>query len=213
MSISPKINTNKLTADDLIYGYMNGIFPMADTDGTLYWYSPDPRAVIPINTYKPPKSLRPVLNKKLFEIRINGDFEGVMRNCASPRKGEEDTWISDEIVEAYSDLNKMGLAYSVEAYMDNRLVGGLYGVSIGSVFFGESMFYKVPDSSKVAFHYLMEILKVQGFELLDTQFINDNVRRFGAIEISRAEYVKSLKKGLEKRCLFTEINLKHLFAS
>ena len=211
MSISPKINTNKLTADDLIYGYMNGIFPMADTDGTLYWYSPDPRAVIPINTYKPPKSLRPILNKKLFEIRINANFEAVMRNCAAPRNGDADTWISDEIVEAYCDLYKMGLAYSVEAYMDNSLVGGLYGVCIGAVFFGESMFYKVPESSKVAFHYLMEILKVQGFELLDTQFINDNVRRYGAIEIPRGDYVKALKKALEKRCVFTEINLKELF--
>ncbi len=210
MSISPKINTNILTADDLIYGYMNGIFPMADTDGTLYWYSPDPRAVIPINTYKPPKSLRPILNKKLFEIRINANFEAVMRNCAAPRNGDADTWISDEIVEAYCDLNKMGLAYSVEAYMDNSLVGGLYGVCIGAVFFGESMFYKVPESSKVAFHYLMEILKVQGFELLDTQFINDNVRRYGAIEIPRGDYVKALKKALEKRCVFTEINLKEL---
>ncbi|MEA5140048.1 leucyl/phenylalanyl-tRNA--protein transferase [Arcicella rigui] len=210
MSISPKINTNKLTADDLIYGYMNGIFPMADTDGTLYWYSPDPRAIIPIDTYKPPKSLKPILNKKLFEIRINANFEAVMRNCAAPRKGDADTWISDEIVEAYCDLNKMGLAHSVEAYIDDSLVGGLYGVCIGAVFFGESMFYKVPESSKVAFHYLMEILKMQGFELLDTQFINDNVRRYGAIEIPRADYVKALKKALEKRCVFTEINLKEL---
>ncbi len=91
MSISPKINTNKLTADDLIYGYMNGIFPMADTDGTLYWYSPDPRAIIPIDTYKPPKSLKPILNKKLFEIRINANFEAVMRTCAAPRTGDADT--------------------------------------------------------------------------------------------------------------------------
>ena len=213
MSISPKINTSKLTADDLIYGYMNGIFPMADTDGTLYWYSPDPRAVIPIDTYKPPKSLKPILNKKHFEIRINADFEGVMRNCALPRKGDDETWISEEIIEAYSDLNKMGLAHSVETYIDNRVVGGLYGVSIGGVFFGESMFYKEPEGSKIAFHYLIEILKMQGFTLLDTQFINDNVRRFGAIEISRADYVKSLKKALEKHCDFADIDLKHLFKS
>ena len=211
MSVSPKINTNKLTADDLIYGYMNGIFPMADTDGTLYWYSPDPRAIIPIDTYKPPKSLRPVINKKTFEVRINTDFEGVMRNCAAARKGDTETWISEEIIEAYCELHHMGLAYSVETYIENRLVGGLYGVSIGAAFFGESMFYKVPDGSKVAFHFLMEILKCQGYELLDTQFINDNVRRFGAIEIPRGEYVKALKKSLEKRCVFTETALEHLF--
>ena len=211
MSIAPKINTNKLTADDLIYGYMNGIFPMADNDGTLYWYSPEPRAVIPIETYKPPKSLRPTINKKIFEVRISTNFERVMRHCASSRKGDDETWISEEIIEAYCELQRMGLAYSVETYLDNDLVGGLYGVSIGGAFFGESMFYKVPDASKVAFHYLMEILKHQGYELLDTQFINDNVKRFGAIEIPRQEYVKQLKNSLEKRCHFTEDALAHLY--
>jgi leucyl/phenylalanyl-tRNA---protein transferase len=211
MSVSPKANTSKLTADDLIYGYMNGIFPMADTDGTLYWYSPEPRAIIPIDTYKPPKSLRPTINKKTFEVRINTDFEGVMRNCAAARKGDSETWISEEIIDAYCELHRMGLAYSVETYIDNRLAGGLYGVSIGGAFFGESMFYKVSDASKVAFHYLLEILKKQGYELLDTQFINDNVKRFGAIEIPRGEYVKILKKSLDKRCHFTETALEHLF--
>ena len=208
MSVSPKVHTNKLTADDLIYGYMNGIFPMADTDGTLYWYSPDPRAVIPIMTYKTPKSLRPVINKKTFEVRVNTNFENVMRNCAGARKGDSETWISEEIIEACCELNKSGLAYSVETYIDDRLVGGLYGVSIGGAFFGESMFYIVPDASKVAFHYLMKILKHQGFELLDTQFINDNVKRFGAVEIPRGEYVKALKDSLEKPCLFTEVGLR-----
>lgn len=207
MSISPKVNTNKLTANDLIYGYMNGIFPMADTDGTLYWYSPDPRAVIPITSYKPPKSLRPIINKKVFDVRINTDFEGVMRNCASARKGDSETWISEEIIEAYCELNKAGLAYSVETYTDDRLVGGLYGVAIGGAFFGESMFYKTPDASKIAFHYLMKILNRQDYELLDTQFINDNVKRFGAIEIPRGEYVKSLKIALIKDCTFTDAAL------
>lgn len=202
---------NRLTADDLINGYINGIFPMADTDSTLYWYSPDPRAIIPIDTYGPPKSLRPVLNKKIFEIRINTDFEGVMRACSLPRSEFDGTWISDEIIEAYTELHQMGLAYSVETYIDNRLTGGLYGVVIGAVFFGESMFYRVSDASKVAFHYLMEILKKQGYELLDTQFINDNVRRFGAIEIPRSEYMRRLKKALEKKCIFTEHDLEHLF--
>lgn len=207
MSVSPKVHTNKLTADDLIYGYMNGIFPMADTDGTLYWYSPDPRAIIPIDTYKPPKSLRPVINKKTFEVRINTNFEGVIRNCAAARKGDSETWISEEIIEAYCELNKFSKAYSVETYMNNRLVGGLYGVSIGGAFFGESMFHIVPDASKIAFHYLMKILKKQDYELLDTQFINDNVKRFGAIEIPRGEYVKALKNSLEKPCLFRDTGL------
>ena len=189
----------KLTPDDLIYGYMNGIFPMADSDGTLYWYSPDPRAIIPIDTYKPPKSLRPIINKQLFEIRINHDFEGVMRGCAIARHDSEDTWISDEIIDAYTGLNKRGFAHSVEAYLGKKLVGGLYGVSIGSAFFGESMFYTQPNASKIAFHHLIQVLKQQGFQLLDTQFINDNVRRFGAIEIPKFQYLNLLKKAINKK--------------
>lgn len=201
----------KLTADDLTYGYINGIFPMADSDGTLYWYSPDPRAVIPINTYKPAKSLRPILNKGIFEVRIDTDFQGVMRACSQPRRDGSDTWISEEIIQAYCDLHYMGMAHSVETYMDNRLVGGLYGVAIGAAFFGESMFYREPNASKVAFHHLIGILKKQGFELLDTQFINDNVRRFGAIEIPKSEYLTLLKKALAKKTHFSEMEVEHLF--
>jgi len=202
---------NRLSADDLIYGYINGIFPMADSDGTLYWYSPDPRAIIPLETYQPARSLRPILNKGTFEVRLNGNFEQVMRNCAEPRFSGDSTWISDEIIEAYVDLHQLGLAHSVETYIDGRLVGGLYGVALGAVFFGESMFYHVNNASKVAFHYLIEILRKQQFELLDTQFINDNVRRFGAAEIPRAEYMKRLKKALVRKARFTEPMLEHLF--
>lgn len=194
---------SKLTADDLIYGYVNGIFPMADADGTLYWYSPDPRAVIPIDTYKPSKSLRPILNKKQFEIRIDTDFEQVMRLCAVPRSADDSTWISEEIIDAYTKLNQMGLAHSVETYMDNRLVGGLYGVSIGAAFFGESMFHRVDNAAKVAFHYLIMTLREQKFELLDTQFINDNVRRFGAIEIPKSHYLRQLKHALKRKARFS----------
>ncbi len=201
-----------LSADDLIYGYMNGIFPMADSDGALYWYSPDPRAIIPIETYKPAKSLRPVLNKSYFEIKIDNDFEAVMRGCASPRQGDEATWISDEIIKAYTELHRLGFAHSVETYFENRLVGGLYGVTIGAAFFGESMFHSVSNASKVAFHYLIEILKRQGFELLDTQFINDNVRRFGAVEIPKSEYIRLLKRAIAKKARFTEIAIEHLFS-
>ncbi|GAB3703743.1 leucyl/phenylalanyl-tRNA--protein transferase [Spirosoma flavus] len=193
---------NKLTADDLIYGYINGIFPMADADGTLYWYAPDPRAIIPINTYKPAKSLRPVLNRNQFEIRINTAFTDVMRACSLPRDAYDSVWISEEIIDAYSELYEMGLAHSVETYMDNRLVGGLYGVALGSAFFGESMFYREPNASKVAFHYLIEILRKQKFTLLDTQFINDNVRRYGAIEIPKADYLRQLRTALKHKAKF-----------
>ncbi len=204
---------NKLTADDLIYGYINGIFPMADADGTLYWYSPDPRAIIPLDTYKPSKSLRPTLNKRLFDVRINTAFEQVMRNCAVPRSEDDSTWISDEIIEAYTELHRMGLAHSVETYIDDKLVGGLYGVAIGSVFFGESMFHHVPNASKVAFHHLIMILREQQFQLLDTQFINDNVRRYGAIDVSKRDYANLLKKALRHKARFTEADVEHLFRS
>lgn len=204
---------SKLTADDLIYGYINGIFPMADADGTLYWYSPDPRAVIPLDSYKPAKSLRPTLNKRLFDVRINTNFEQVMRHCAIPRSEDDSTWISEEIIEAYTELHHVGLAHSVETYIDNRLVGGLYGVAIGAAFFGESMFHLVPNASKVAFHHLILILREQQFQLLDTQFINDNVKRFGAIEVPKRAYNDMLKKALKQKARFTEAAIEHLFKS
>ena len=196
---------NKLTADDLIYGYINGIFPMADADGTLYWYAPDPRAIIPIHSYKPAKSLRPVLNRNQFEIRINTAFSDVMRACSKPRSEDDSVWISDEIIDAYTELHHMGLAHSVETYIENRLVGGLYGVALGSAFFGESMFSEVSNSSKVAFHNLILILRQQKFSLLDTQFINDNVRRYGAIEIPKADYLRQLKTALRQKAKFTDV--------
>ncbi len=189
-------NDNSLTAEALIYAYTSGVFPMAERDGTIYWYRPDPRAIIPIDTYKPAKSLKPILNRGQFEIRIDTQFEAVMRACAAPRAYEEETWISEEIILAYVELFNMGFAHSVEAYEDGKLVGGLYGVHIGSAFFGESMFMLVSNASKVAFHYLIEILRANEFNLLDTQFMNDNVQRYGAIEIKRAEYERRLSRAL-----------------
>lgn len=181
---------------ELLYAYINGIFPMADADGSIYWYSPDPRAIIPLDTYKPSKSLRPILNKKTFDVRLSTNFEKVIRHCAQPRKDSEETWISEELIQSYLELHNQGFAHSVECYLDNQLVGGLYGVSIGGAFFGESMFSLLPNSSKVAFHYLMVNLRRQRFALLDTQFINDNVKRYGAIEIPKLEYEKLLNKAL-----------------
>ncbi|MHA8106285.1 leucyl/phenylalanyl-tRNA--protein transferase [Aquirufa sp. 5-AUSEE-100C1] len=189
-------NDNSLTAEALIYAYTSGVFPMAERDGTIYWYRPDPRAIIPIDTYKPAKSLKPILNRDQFEIRIDTQFEAVMRACAAPRAYEKETWISEEIIQAYVELFNMGFAHSVEAYEDGKLVGGLYGVHIGSAFFGESMFMLVSNASKVAFHYLIEILRANEFNLLDTQFMNDNVQRYGAIEIKRAEYERRLSRAL-----------------
>ena len=191
-----------LTAETLVYAYASGVFPMAEESGEIFWYSPDPRAIIPIQSYKPAKSLKPIINQKRFEIRIDTSFEQVMRNCALPRPTEPETWISEEIVQAYTELHKMGLAHSVEAWQDDKLVGGLYGVSLGAAFFGESMFSFVSNSSKVAFHYLIQILSEQKYELLDSQFMNDNVQRYGAINIPRSAYIKRLAKALKSTCDF-----------
>ena len=175
---------------------------MAAPNGKINWYSPNPRSIIPIDTYKPSKSLRPILNKHLFEIRINKQFEQVMRQCALPRFRGDGVWISEEMIQAYSNLNQLGFAHSVEAYQNDELVGGLYGVQIGAVFFGESMFSLVSNSSKVAFHYLIEILRKNEFELLDSQFINDNVLRYGAIEIPKNEFIEKLERAIIKERRF-----------
>lgn len=194
-----------LSAEDLLNGYYNGIFPMADSDGTIYWYSPDPRAIIPIDLYKPSKSLRPIINQNIFEIRMNQDFELVIKACATMPRENEETWISEEIINAYINLHEMGHAISVEAYKDGKLVGGLYGVVLGKAFFGESMFHFLPNASKVTFHYLIKFLKINNFQLLDTQFINDNVKRFGAIEIPKTKYIKLLKKAVSEVNIFESI--------
>jgi leucyl/phenylalanyl-tRNA--protein transferase len=196
------LDPSPLTAETLVYAYASGVFPMAEETGEILWYSPDPRAIIPIDTYKPAKSLKPFINQERFEIRINTCFEQVMRNCALPRPGEEETWITEELVQAYTNLHKMGLAHSVEAWQAGKLVGGLYGVALGGAFFGESMFSLVSNSSKVAFHYLVQILREQNYSLLDSQFMNDNVLRYGAIDIPRSEYKKRLAKALKSTCDF-----------
>lgn len=179
-----------------MYAYTNGIFPMADEDGLIYWYDPDPRAIIPLETYRPQKSLRSTINKQLFEIRWNTQFENVMRHCAKARYEGDGVWISENMIRAYVELHKMGHAYSVEAYLNGELAGGLYGVSFGLAFFGESMFTLVPNASKVAFHSLVETLKKNNFQLLDTQFMNDNVKRYGAIEIPATTFHELLEKAL-----------------
>lgn len=175
---------------------------MAAPNGKINWYSPDPRAIIPIDTYKPSKSLRSILNKNVFEIRINQQFEQVMRYCSLPRYKGDGIWISEEMIHVYSMMNQLGYAHSVEAYFENQLVGGLYGVQIGAVFFGESMFTLESNASKVAFHHLIHILLQNEFELLDSQFINDNVRRYGAIEIPRDEFIEKLEKAIVKERMF-----------
>lgn len=187
---------------NLVQAYRHGYFPMWSEVQGIQWHFPDPRAIIPFENYKPSKSLRPVLNRKEFEIRIDTSFEEVMRQCSKPRGNGDGVWISDEMIQVYTAAHRLGFAHSVEAFKDDELVGGLYGMSIGGVFFGESMFSRRSNASKVAFHHLVRILLANGFQLLDTQYINENVERYGAIEIPRDEFLERLRKAIDLECHF-----------
>ena len=182
-----------LDPDVIIAAYRNAYFPMADSrTGAISWYSPDPRAIIPLDVFRVSRSLQQVVRKHVFEVRVDVSFPEVIRSCAS----RDDTWISEEIINAYVALHTKGLAHSVETWQCGELVGGLYGVAIGGGFFGESMFSKVSNSSKVALVHLVGILRLCGFSLLDTQFMNEHVRQFGTVEISRSTYLKELSIAL-----------------
>lgn len=172
---------------------------MADSrHGPIGWYSPELRAILPLDGFIIPRSLRALLRKADFEIRINCAFEDVITNCA--RRTE--TWISDEIIRSYVALHIEGHAHSVESWRDGKLAGGLYGVSIGGAFFGESMFTHFRDASKVALASLVRRLRERNFLLLDTQIMNDHMRRFGAIEIARARYLQLLQKAMTAKVTF-----------
>jgi len=180
----------------LLSAYCQGIFPMAHDDGNIYWYDPDPRAILPLDGFHVPRSLARRLNKGRFEIRYNSAFATVIRACAEPGPGREETWINDEIVGAYNRLHQAGFAHSVESWLDGELVGGLYGVAVQGLFAGESMFSRVTDASKVALVYLVERLRQRGFQLLDVQFMTEHLRRFGAVEIAAATYKARLAQAL-----------------
>ncbi len=190
----------RIIAPEVLLGaYASGYFPMAvGRSGDLRWYSPDPRAIFPLETFHIPRSLRQTLRKNVFSITIDSAFEEVMRNCAS----RDETWISEDIVQSYLRLFALGYAHSVEAWSGSTLAGGLYGVALGAAFFGESMFSRRRDASKVALANLVERLRARHFELLDTQFITPHLARFGAVEISRAEYLKRLRSAIWKKRSF-----------
>jgi leucyl/phenylalanyl-tRNA--protein transferase len=163
-----------------------------DRGGRIRWYAPDPRAIIPLDAFHVPRSLRQTVRTRLFEVTVNADFPAVIRACAE----REETWISAEIERAYTELHRLGLAHSVETWRDGRLAGGLYGVALGGAFFGESIFSRETDASKVALVALVERLRARGFVLLDTQFLTPHLARFGAVEIPRAEYERRLAAAL-----------------
>jgi leucyl/phenylalanyl-tRNA---protein transferase len=187
----------QLTPELLIEAYCFGIFPMAGEDGIVRWYDPEPRAIIPLDTFHVPKRLARTVRQGVFEIRYDTDFARVMEYCAELAPGRETTWISQEFIDVYSELQQHGFAHSVEAWHNGALVGGLYGVAINGLFAGESMFSHMRDASKVALVHLVERLRRGGYRLLDTQFISgDHMLQFGTIEMSRREYRQRLAEAL-----------------
>ncbi len=173
---------------------------MAMEGGRIGWFSPDPRGVIPLDTFHVPARLARVIRSGRFEIVVDRGFEAVMRACAL--REDDGTWISEAIVECYVTLHRLGLAHSVEAWRGGQLVGGLYGVHLGGAFFGESMFHRETDASKVALASLVDRLQRHSFTLLDTQWVTPHLEQFGATEIPRAEYLRRLKTAIAKDCRF-----------
>jgi leucyl/phenylalanyl-tRNA--protein transferase len=192
-----------LDPETLLSAYAQGVFPMADREGVIRFYTADPRGVIPLDppeAFHVPQTLRQVVRQGKFDVRVNSDFGATMRGCMEGRRGG--SWISDDLIAAYVRLHELGFAHSVEAWYDGELAGGLYGVSLGGAFFGESMFHRRTDASKVALVHLVERLRDRGYELLDTQATTPHLRRFGCVDVPAAEYLRRLGRALEKECVF-----------
>lgn len=193
-----------LTPELLLRAYAAGIFPMAEDarDAEVFWVDPEQRGVLPLDGFHLPRRFRRTLRQELFHVRCDTAFAEVVRGCAEPRPERPKTWINDEIVRIYTALFDLGYAHSVECWHDGALIGGLYGVSLGGAFFGESMFSRVSDASKVALAQLVARLKLGGFRLLDTQFVTAHLRRFGAIEIPRRRYRRALAEAISVDAYF-----------
>jgi len=196
--------TPRLTPEILLRAYAEGLFPMAERRGdpALYWVSPDMRGIIPLDAFHVPRRLARTVRAGRFAVTADRCFAEVMRACAAPAPGREESWINDEILRLYTALHAGGHAHSVECWRDGELAGGLYGVRLGAAFFGESMFSRARDASKVALVHLVEALKRGGFILLDTQFITGHLAGFGAIEIPRARYLALLADALNREAIW-----------
>lgn len=189
-----------LTPEGVELAYRHGIFPMADErSGEVLWFRPDPRAIIPLDGFHVSRSLARTIKRARFEIRVDTDFEGVMRGCADRPEG---TWISERFVEVYAALHQAGKAHSVEAWREGRLVGGTYGLALGGAFMAESMFHVETDASKVALGALVLRLRKRGFILLDVQYVTPHLESLGAVEITRREYERRLAEALRLDCPF-----------
>lgn len=196
-----------IDSDMLLRAYAFGVFPMAEArdDPELFWIDPEHRGVLPLDAFHLPKRLKRKLKTQPFEVRIDTSFRQVMMACAESGKGREGTWINDQIIALYSELFARGHAHCVECWQEGRLIGGLYGISLGAAFFGESMFSRETDASKIALVYLIARLRYGGFKLLDTQFITEHLMQFGAIEISRDVYRMQLREAAIETADFTRM--------
>lgn len=194
----------RLTPDLLLRAYAAGIFPMAESrhDQELFWVDPEQRGIIPLDRFHVPRRLRRTVRHAPFEIQADTAFAEVMQACSEPAPGRPDSWINDEIIRAYTELHRLGHAHSVECRRDGELVGGLYGVSLGAAFFGESMFSRATDASKVALVHLVARLQAGGFTLLDTQFITRHLQQFGSREVPREAYHRMLAEALSRPAQF-----------
>jgi leucyl/phenylalanyl-tRNA--protein transferase len=188
-----------LTPDLLLRAYASGLFPMADSadDPELFWVEPELRGVLPLDGFHVPRRLQRTIRQAPFEIRVNTAFDRVVACCAESVENRPSTWINSTIAELYGSLHRLGHAHSVEAWRGEELVGGLYGVSLRRAFFGESMFSRATDASKICLVHLVERLRTRGFVLLDTQFTTEHLQRFGVIEVPREDYAVMLANALE----------------
>lgn len=204
MAARPIPGPHKLTPEILVRAYAAGVFPMSEArdDPTIFWVDPELRGVIPLDGLHISKSLRKILRRDEFRVTCDTCFKRVIEACAEPRAdggdGEHGTWINDEIIRAYCEMAGLGLAHSIEVWdTDERLVGGLYGISLNGAFMGESMFSRAPNASKVALAHLVARLRLSGFALLDTQFLTEHLATMGGVEISGREYIERLERALE----------------
>ena len=195
----PRGRNPGITPEILLRAYSIGLFPMAESadDPEIFWVEPELRGVLPLDDFHISKSLAKTIRQKPFDIRFDTDFDAVIGACAEQTNGRPSTWINKTIRSLYSTLHHIGHAHSVEAWDGNMLVGGLYGVSLGSAFFGESMFSRRTDASKICLVHLVERLRERGFSLLDTQFTTEHLKTFGAIDMPKDEYAKMLEKAME----------------
>lgn len=195
-----------ITPEILLQAYAIGVFPMAESQESeeLYWFDPDPRTIIPLDDFHISRRLERTLRQQKFQITYDTAFTEVMKKCAEPAPDREETWINDNILNLYTQLHRYGYAHSIETWQNDTLVGGVYGVSIGGLFAGESMFSRVTDASKVALASLLKHLNQQGFRLFDVQYTTNHLKTFGAIEISKDDYKKRLSLAIETDCSFLD---------